>query len=927
MPSGKPVVVGRDDELRAAETMLADAERGAGGTIVLTGEAGIGKSTLAQAITERASDRRHRVLAGRCLPIEGLVYDGFVDAVRSLESAETMAFPNELTDRRAAAPANQGRVVDTTADALATIAEPSPVLLLIDDLHWAHQTTRDLFVRLSRRLANTRVTLLTTVRVPDESPHPIDDRGTHRQLAEWWRMPWVTRFELHRFGDAELALQLADVLGERPDRERLRQVMRRSGGNPLFAREVALAGETRLPTRVRDVLSITIDGLPESTLRPLRVCAVAGRQVHHRLVEEVVELDAGELVQLLRPAVDAEVLLTDGEGSWYEFRHALFAETIVAGMLPGEARPIHRMIADALERDESLAAHSPRAEIVHHRLGSGDHERALGACVAAADEAEVVNAAAAASNLLQHALDLWDLVDDPVATTGMQRCDILHRAAWFAEWAGQNALAQERMRAAIDDHTGPDAGLGAHYATLAEIAARGAPPPDFTEVVERALALVPSEPLSSDRARAHLVAGWYWDRQPDRTLTHVPEALRIAEAIGHHDLQCQAMVMLGGAMVVTGRTDEGISMARRGQAIAAEHELFWSLLASHIPLSAMLMGADRIDEGVATALAGLDLASHHDGPNSTVPWLAAIAMSGLVHAGRWDEAEGLATETDGDGFGTSWLLVEYARLLAFRGQHEHAAETLSASHRIASGAGGYEIAASAWVSLHAGDAASAWHAIDESFRAGQLGPPAMVAERATIAVTAAVQLVAAGAPDPGVDAMLERASIGEVSIVGRAWCATAVAECSRFDGADPDAWRTADAAWRATGQFPHMVAYSQLRLGQSTDSPREASDVLGQAHAAATRLRAEPLRASIEEVAATRSVTLPGVAVDPVASLTRREREVLGLLAEGYDNRRVGRSLGIAEKTASVHVSNLLRKLGLGSRTEAAVFALRNGET
>ncbi|MGB0112352.1 MAG: AAA family ATPase, partial [Ilumatobacteraceae bacterium] len=669
MAAGRALVVGRGIELGAADAMLDDADHGVGGTMVLTGEAGIGKSTLLDEVADRARRRDHRVLVGRCLPIVALVYDGFVDAFRSLDATEAAALPPILGDRQRVDPDGLGSSFEATAQMLESLASPAPVLLALDDFHWAHPTTRQLFVWLSRRLANSRVTLLATVRTPDESPHRADDPEIDRQFAEWWRMPWVERVELRRFDRDELALQLASVLGERPGRERLRTVMERSGGNPLFAREVALADGARLPDRLRDVLAVTLDQLPESTTRLLRVCAVAGPRVHHRLVEQTAELDGSELADLLRPAVDAEVLLTDGSSTRYEFHHALFAETILAGMLPGEAGPIHALMAHALERDPSLATHGA-AEIAHHWLGSGDHERALVACIAAAGDAEAVGAAESAHRLLTHALDTWDRVADPEEITGLTRCAVLHRAAWCAEWSGQNSLAQQHLRAAVDQHAGSDAELGGHYALLAEVAARGFPPADFGDLVARALDLTQIDPPSPDRARAHLAAGWYWDMRPGDTLEHAPEALSIAEAVDSPDLRCQAMVMLGGAMTVTGLTDAGIEMARQGQAVARSHGRDMTLLASHIPVAAMLLRSDRIDAGITTALDGLELARRRDGAHTTVPWLAALAMSGLVDAGRWDEAEGLITEVDGDGLGTSWLHFEYARLLAFRGERE-----------------------------------------------------------------------------------------------------------------------------------------------------------------------------------------------------------------------------------------------------------------
>ncbi|MGB0112091.1 MAG: response regulator transcription factor, partial [Ilumatobacteraceae bacterium] len=236
----------------------------------------------------------------------------------------------------------------------------------------------------------------------------------------------------------------------------------------------------------------------------------------------------------------------------------------------------------------------------------------------------------------------------------------------------------------------------------------------------------------------------------------------------------------------------------------------------------------------------------------------------------------------------------------------------------------HEITAAAWVDFRVGDPSAAWSTIDDAFRLGHAGSPAMLAERAALGVAAGVRMVQSGGPDPGLDLMLERTAAGEPSVVGRAWQRTAVAERSAMDGDDPARWADATAAWEATGHFPHLVAYTRARQGAVVADVPTAFELLNAAHTAAVRLRATPLQQLVEQTAGARSITIGEPEHDPVAALTARERQVLELVSEGLDNRRIGKTLGIAEKTASVHVSNLLRKLGLSSRTEAAVFAIRN---
>ena len=367
-----PVVVGRDAELRTIESAL---DRVAGGETVhllVAGEAGVGKTRLTSEAARLAADRGFRVLRGDCGNVGGssLPYGPFVEALRNLAldlgPVETAAVAGPAADDLARlVPAFgslepepsqsewvQSRLFEALFGLFDRLAARSPVLLIVEDLHWADAATRETIAYLVRGLRDVPFLFIGTFR-SDE---------LHRQhallpwLAELDRGGRVERIDVARLTRSQVASLLMSILGTQPEPELVADVFSRSDGNPFFAEELLAANRQgragpRLPPTLREILLAHIAAVPETATAVLRVAAVAGRRVEHELLAEVAGLPEDELLDGLRAAVGGHLLVVEsGEGvERFAFRHALVQEVVYDELLPGERRSVHRAFAEALE--------------------------------------------------------------------------------------------------------------------------------------------------------------------------------------------------------------------------------------------------------------------------------------------------------------------------------------------------------------------------------------------------------------------------------------------------------------------------------------------------------------------------------------------------------------------------------------------------
>jgi DNA-binding CsgD family transcriptional regulator/tetratricopeptide (TPR) repeat protein len=981
-----PTFVGRVEELRLLEAAKGRASNGEPAVVLVGGEAGVGKTRLVAELTSRCAVDGMRVLVGGCVPVggDGLPYAPIVEAFRALPDEVGVDAARELAGlswRELACllpslgepesgpdgSAAQARLFELLLGLLARLSRQAPIGLVVEDLHWADQSTRDLLSFLVRNLHRERVLVVATYR--SDEPHTIRLRPW---LAELDRGGPVQRLELPRLDQIQTAAQLTGILGVAPAVDLVDGVFARSEGNPFFTEELLATvkvGSGELPTTLRDLLQGRVDALPEPAQQVLRVAAVAGRQVSHPLLAAAADLDERQLNDALREAVAHQLLVTREDG--YEFRHALLREVVDAGLLPGERARLHAAHARARTEWPELAVGSPAvatAELALHWDAAGDTAQALPARVAAGLAAEGARAFAEAASHYQRALELWQRVADPGRPAGLDRIDLLARAADATAFAGavepaigllEDALgrldlAVEPVRAAVllarlGDHrrvAGDEAGALAAY--------------------REAERLVTTAPPSAERARV-FAAHAYALTQSHRAREGLPyceEAIATARAVEARTEEAKALRVLATCLIELGDLDRGITVGLEARRLAQAVGDIETVVGTYMVVSVGLALAGRERDAVEDAQQGYQYACELGLERALGSYVAVNLAQGLLDMGRWAECERLTRELlAGDSWDASGLHEVLGILLARRGEFGTAREQLNLALQLsppvframalrgpaelALWEGRHDEAAAAvaeglrWLVERDPDGTRAhwrslWYPLAlrlEADRAEQAAARRMAVEvaearRRAAPVLAALDLLAA-APTP---------QARYVPVAGH--LGLAQAERSRLEGrSNPERWHAAAAVWERL-EYLFDTAYARFRETEALladgASRQQAETVLRAAHQTTVALGALPLRREIELLAQRGRLRLqepvdttaaPVAPPSPAASLglTRREAEVLALVAEGRTNQQIGQVLFITPKTASVHVSRILAKLGVAGRGEAAAVAHRLG--
>jgi DNA-binding CsgD family transcriptional regulator len=977
--------VGRTEELARLRELLARAADGQPQVAVIGGEAGVGKTRLVERLAASASGQGVRVLDGGCVPLgeEGLPFAPVVEALRDLDAAELeavagparaelgrllpdLAWGGEAVAAGAVAGAGQGRLFELLLGLVQRLAATAPLLWVMEDLHWADRSTRDLVAFLATSLRSGRVLLVLTFRSDElDRLHPL--RGLLGELARNRR---VQRLELERFTRAELAEQLVELLGTDPPARLVDDIYARSEGNPFFTEELLLvgggAGPAALPPSLQEVLLTRVVRLSHRTQQLLRVAAAAGPGVTQPLLAAVTGMDEAELLEGLREAVDQQLLLPEPGGAGYLFRHALVAEAVYGELLPGERVRLHTALAAALEAGLEIgdAPVTQPARLAYHWSAAGDQPRALTASLEAADAAEGVYAFAEAQLQLERALGLWNRVPDAAERAGVDQVALLARCAEAAYAAGDPARAAELVRQALPlvDPVRQPQRAGLLHEQLALYLRKLVDPGALVEQQE-AVRLVAPEP-SAERARvlgslAQLLA----------LLSHLEEAKGVAEEavaiawqVGACAEEASARTALGGALMHLGDPDAGLAELEAACRLATQAGDVIVALRAIVNHSDGLLMAGGLEEAVLVALDGIKQARRLGLARSFGPLLACNATEALFALGRWDEAERVSREalesTPSDPASFHLALARAALELGL-GDLDGAEARLQAVRRLLpdptpeAQKAGPLLGGLAELALWRGHLDQARELVAEAVPRVAADPRRaaplyalgvrVAADRAELA---RARHPGQPAPDDGTaTALLERldrktqgsaaAGLPEVA----AWHALGRAERTRQAGQpDPAAWAVAVTAWERLGQ-PYRVAYAGFRQAEAllASGDREsAAVVLGRAAEVTGRLGARALDAEIRALARRARLDLaphagaPAVATGASApaeqlGLTPREAEVLALVAAGRSNRQIAQALFISPKTVSVHVSNILAKLGVAGRVEAAAIAHRLG--
>src|SRR6266540_562294 len=824
--SASEVFVGRVRELGQLGRALDAARAGSGTTALVAGEAGIGKTRLASELAAHARDAGFEVLLGRSIDLVGteLPYQPFVEALRPLGALRQV-------DGQAAG--SQLRVFEETLALLSERAAVAPLLLVLEDLHWADTSTLDLVVFLAHNLHDRRVLLLATYRADEPA-----SAGRVRRLADGVRRSGAALvLELGPLQHGELTALLAAHAGAPPPAALTDAIVARSEGNPFFAEELLAAGGDQngtLPRGLRDLL-----------------------------LQRVARLD---------PAAQA-----------------------VLGLAEALAH---------LERALRLWDAVPdAADLVKVDLA--------GLCSSAAELAWNTGAAPRAVELAQRAIEL-------VGDGDQLRAALLH----------------EGLGRYLHDSGRGDAALAA---------------------VERAVELAPAQPPSPERAQVLAMLGnvlmvaWRYDE----VVPACEQALALARAVGARQAELLALRALGAGLAYLGRGDEGLAQLWLALRLAEEglgpvpQEWVYGTLTDVLTMLGRPRESARL---AATAREAL----HRYGPDQTT--LVANQVEALVAIGEWDQADRVSAAA----LRAMTAILPHQPLIlraslevgrgdfdAARAHLQAAAPTLHIDPDVAT-YGAYLAELALWERrwVDADEAVTDGLARARSREMAQLRVwlcAKGLRAQAELAALARARRDAGAAGDwlaraGKLLATARRAAAQAAAVTPNAagWRALAEAEYERARGeARPEAWSEAAATWERL-ERPPLAAYCRWRQAEALvaagASRREASEPLRDAHAMAARIGAKPLLRELELLAKRARLELapPETAspdgrdnLEELLGLTPREAEVLALVARGLTNREIAAELVISVRTAGVHVSNILRKLGAPNRREAAAIAHR----
>jgi DNA-binding CsgD family transcriptional regulator/tetratricopeptide (TPR) repeat protein len=982
-----PVFIGRRREMALFEDELGRVLAGEAGFVLVGGEAGVGKTRLVRELSGRARDAGFLVLSGQCVEpgAEGLPLAPLVDVLRALahsglkpdqlaqvlgpaRSALSRLMPELSSTAEPPGPSagdlQKAQFLELVLGVLDRLGAVEPVLLVIEDLHWADQSTLDLAAFLIRSLRAARVLLVMTYRSDElHRRHPLRPLFT-----AWERDRSVRHAELRRFGHEEVAGQLRAILGGVPAPDLVAVIADRSGGNAYLVEE--LTGVVRaggdpadLPPSLKDVLLSRVDALSAAAQRLLRTASVAGRTVADQLLAEVADVGKAELFAALRETVDNHLLVVAPEGHGYQFRHALTRDAVYEDMLPGERVELHAAYAGVLVREPGLAADEAALPtmLAYHWYAALDLPRALPAVIDAASRAAASYAPAEALRHLERALEIWPRVPDAQQRTGLDRIEVCRRAADAAYRSGELDRVRSLLAStAAELPPGKDPERQAMLLwqlALVQIELGALGPAAGT--LREALALLPAD----ETTRTHAVILTALTRAYGRanklvdTRDAARRAVAAARAAQAPDVEAEAAVMLGATHFILrpAEHDVGLDMIRAGLRLALDQDIPSAALRGYTNLSEGLNNLGRYAEAERTAAEGFELAVRAGMARMYGCAVAINQADSLLFLGRWEQAEQVTARALAgrpEGRLAADLRQLRAELAAMRGRYDEADRELRTALGHISDMADYQFAqpvryTTALIALGRGDLAAARDAIDAGMwlpgsdhvqgarytlplvwlgmRAEADEATRLLARRGEVPeqITARCAELARFAAElpapPGFPALLAYQSL-------------VAAEHARADAADDaDLWAATVAAWR-TADRPYQLSYALTRLAEAdaTSGDRDrAASALREAHAIAERLGAAPIAVAAAALARRARVGLDTAAgPDPEDGLARfglsdREREVLRLVAAGHTNREIAMTLFISPKTASVHVSNILAKLGVDGRVEAAAVAHR----
>jgi DNA-binding CsgD family transcriptional regulator/tetratricopeptide (TPR) repeat protein len=927
-------MVGRSSDLLVMQEAM-DRAGSSPTALVLSGEAGIGKSRLIDEFSSSLPDGS--VAYGACMELAGepIVFAAVKEALRHVEDREL-----ELRSDRASSSASLNRIEQFDQWGR-LLEEPDgrlpPRVLVIEDLHWADDSTLSFLSYLLRSLRRYRLMVVLTRR-DDEVPRAATSDTV---LAELLRLPYVVSWQLSRLTEDEAAELMHGTDARTADR-----FYELSEGNPYLLGELVAAGG-KMPGHIRDILVERVRRLSPDAQSLARVAAVAGLAVDDEILWRASPLDETRHLEALHDVVDGGLLRT--EGGRYVFRHSLTREALLEGLLPFEVRRLNAAVATALEKEGGPRGAVLSARIAAHWHAAGDPDRTFEASLVAARQAYSVYAFPEAWHHYRRALDLLDQIG-AVAVPGTLQV----AAADAARWAGDLSAAVSLLRRALAlvSDVGERAGLHERLGRyLWDAGGHGSHQEleTATELLQTTAPIPARATVLAAQARGSMMMTRY-----ERAADEARRALEEARRWGLQIVEADALTTLATAESGLGDSESAVTHLRQALALAQACDDFEAICRTYGNLTFVLVRAGAHEEAGQAALEGLQLLRSrglHLGVGAT---LANNAASILILRGRYKEAEALLTDIlslDIPQGRSRQLYIALAELQIRLGQYAAARENLVLAAEVARLNEPHlrvpSVVVEAELLLQEKRFDQAFEMVIEALGELEASEDEMLtADLCRLGLRIAADRAAEpsyrlSGVDEALSPLVDRIPTGEHD--GDASGGTALAACIATARAeerrarhtdDWECWHDAGDRWLEACQ-PWDVAYCRLRESEQAARRRlanHASEALGETRRIASELGAQPLLDAAEALARGARLRVPSEEPEDTApapipfGLTRREQEVCQVMAQGATNREIAAKLYISERTAAVHVSNILRKLGVQTRLEASLIVQRLSE-
>ncbi len=947
-----PVLIGRAELLALAERRLAAAATGTGQLLLFAGEAGIGKTRLLTEVCARAGAHGATVLRIGAYPRDSEVAGGLLaDLAATLRRQPGTTMPGtrmaarlrEGADRVGDAYRQRRMLVtDLAEQVLALGAQDGPVLLAMEDLHWADELTLEVLDRAARRLASAPMLVIGTYRSDELFPRvPMRAWRTRlltQRLAEEAKVPRLT--------EAETAAMAAAIVDGTPAAAVCRAVFERSDGIPLHIEEFldVVSGYDRadpgadrpgVPDTLADAVLARAQSLSRSARAVADAASVIGRSFDLDLLTAVAHALPVAVDRALRELAQRFVVQPSRDGPTYDFRHALIRDALYADLAPHRRRDLHARVAEAANAagfgnafvsDQYERAHQPAPAYQH--------------ALAAAREAAALSAHQEAVELYRRAQRTT-----PAQTAPAERAELLTALAAELAAVDDNAAAVSAYTDAygIWRDLGDDRAAAALVPAL--VAARHLLGADLAERVRRltdALALIgPATDSSTQDTRtsiqAALAAAYMLDRRLEESIEFGEKARSRAADVGDRAIRLNTDATLGSALIFAGRMDEGwrlleaaIAEARAAH-LEAEAARGYRMLGSS---ASVLVEYERARHWLAD---GIDYAERTERFNDRHYMTAHLAHV-LWATGDWPAATLAARQALADGRGGVTTRITALHVLGYlalgRAEWLAAGEYLQEARELGERMGELQrLSPALWglaeMALHRGENGEAVRWCEQGLAASAqvddaayLFPFLVTGVRARLA---GADLAAASEWFGRCARLLHHRAIpGTLPALDHASGLLQLA--AGHPGLARDAFFRARAGWAERGRFWEgtQVLLDGARAARRGRRPAEAAALgaeagtrAGAAGAVTLLLGADPrITGALDE---------SGPASP--SGLTAREVEVARLIATGATNRQIAATLHISPKTVGAHVEHILTKLGAARRTEIAAWASTRAPT